>query len=288
MYKTVLHEQLKQELQLVRDKRAFNAQNWIQKKCESLNEYMRNAKLSGIVVSVSGGIDSTVTAALASKASLMPNSPIKKILLLQQPIHSTKSIVDRAQLLKTLDNVTLTEIDQTEIFDSLKAVVNKAVGITGKHFADGNLRSYMRTPSGFYVAQLLCQEGYPAIVIGTGNFDEDGYLYYFSKAGDGISDVQLIHDLHKSEVYIVAKAMNLHPDLVGAVPSADLWPGQTDEDEIGWSYDAVELWVETMNNTDAIKAKLCPEALEQYNKMGERLSSIHKKNAHKGQISKGI
>ena len=77
--------------------------------------------------------------------------------------------------------------------------------------------------------------------------DEDGYLYYFSKAGDGISDIQLIHDLHKSEVYTVARSLDLCDELVNAIPSADLWDGQTDEDEIGFSYDAVELWTELLN-----------------------------------------
>lgn len=47
----------------------------------------------------------------------------------------------------------------------------------------------MRTPPGFYAAQLLAAAGFPAVVVGTGNYDEDGYLRYFSKAGDGVCDV---------------------------------------------------------------------------------------------------
>lgn len=47
----------------------------------------------------------------------------------------------------------------------------------------------MRTPAGFYAAQLLCSAGAPAVVVGTGNFDEDGFLRYFSKAGDGVCDI---------------------------------------------------------------------------------------------------
>lgn len=143
----------------------------------------------------------------------------------------------------------------------------------------------MRTPVAFYVAQLLSQSGMPAIVVGTGNRDEDGYLYYFSKAGDGISDIQLIHDLHKDEVYRVAAALQLDQELISAVPSADLWDGQTDEDEIGWSYDAVELWTELLDRGEdhiaAFSATLCPEARQQFDSMRARLESIHNHNRHK-------
>jgi NH3-dependent NAD+ synthetase len=59
------------------------------------------------------------------------------------------------------------------------------------------MRSYMRTPVGYYCAQLLSQAGTPCVVMGTGNRDEDGYLAYFCKAGDGVVDIQLIADLHK-------------------------------------------------------------------------------------------
>lgn len=48
-------------------------------------------------------------------------------------------------------------------------------------FANGQLRSYMRTPVNYYVAQLLSNNGAPSIVLGTGNYDEDGYLRYFCK-----------------------------------------------------------------------------------------------------------
>ena len=127
-------------------------------------------------------------------------------------------------------------------------------------------------------------------MIGTGNLDEDGYLFYFSKAGDGVSDIQLIQDLHKSEVYEVARHLHLDQQLVDAVPSADLWAGQTDEDEIGWSYDAVELWVELVAHDEVkqVEQKLTGEELEQFKAMGTRLEQIHKKNGHKAKISLGI
>lgn len=111
MYKTKLLPSLEAELQRVRARRNFDADAWIQKKAQTLNEYMAKCGLHGIVISVSGGIDSTVTAAMASFASQQKDSPIQRIILLQQPIHSTKSIVDRALLLKSLPNVEMVEYD---------------------------------------------------------------------------------------------------------------------------------------------------------------------------------
>lgn len=74
------------------------------------------------------------------------------------------------------------------------------------------------------------------MVVGTGNLgeacgflinlaDEDGYLLYFCKAGDGVSDIQLIADLHKSEVFKVAKEIKVPRSVLEAAPSADLWEG---------------------------------------------------------------
>lgn len=116
-------------------------------------------------------------------------------------------------------------------------MVQQAIGLKGTPFADGQLRSYMRTPVGYYAAQLLSSHGFPCIVVGTGNLgmylatdcclelDEDGYLLYFCKAGDGVSDVQLIADIHKSEVFKVAKELNVPKSVLEAPPSADLWEG---------------------------------------------------------------
>ena len=80
--------------------------------------------------------------------------------------------------------------------------------------------------------------------------DEDGYLAYFCKAGDGVVDVQLIADLHKSEVFKVGAAVGVPASTLEAAPSADLWDGQTDEDELGFSYEFVELLTGAFLGTD--------------------------------------
>lgn len=141
----------------------------------------------------------------------------------------------------------------------------------------------MRTPVAFYSAQSLSSNGIPSTVVGTGNYDEDGYLFYFCKAGDGISDVQLIHDLHKSEVFAVAAALHLPQKVATAVPSADLWEGQTDENELGISYDFVELYTELIasGRLDETIAKMTPETKELFDKMRDKCDTVHRRGLHK-------
>ena len=95
-----------------------------------------------------------------------------------QPIHSTDKIWKRALLLSNPPiNAEVVTVDQTAVHDQLVSIVDSAVGITGNKFATGQLRSYQRTPVGYYVAQLLSQAGFPAIVMGTGNY---GFYFVFS------------------------------------------------------------------------------------------------------------
>jgi len=289
----VFNEELKSLLASVRAKRNFNAKKWIEEKCTKFNEYLKKCGLRGIVINLSGGIDSSVTAALCKYASKMEGSTIEKILCLAQPIHSTASIQGNAYVLAKALDLELVTVDQTAIFDQLAPLVENAIKIEKpSDFARGQLRSYMRTPVAFYASQALSCSGIPSIVVGTGNYDEDGYLFYFCKAGDGISDVQLIHDLHKSEVYAVARELNLPHSVATAVPSADLWEGQTDEDELGITYDFVELYTELLlageeAYNEAIN-KLSNESRELFNQMKEIADKVHKRGLHKKQYPLNI
>jgi NAD+ synthase (glutamine-hydrolysing) len=160
----------------LRSKRAFNPKEWVVQKAGMLNEYMRNAGLKACAISVSGGVDSAVMYGLCTIASKLPGSPIQRVVGVAQPIHSTASIWTRALELQPAFGGQVITVDQTALHSQLDAIVTGALGVTSKPFASGQLRSYMRTPVGYYVAQLLSQEGTPAIVMGTGNQDEDGYL----------------------------------------------------------------------------------------------------------------
>lgn len=131
---------------------------------------------------------------------------------------------------------------------------------------------------------------------------QDGYLFYFCKAGDGVSDVQLIADLHKSEVFRVARALGVPQSILEAPPSADLWDGQTDEDELGVSYDFVEVCASASGNGDSVPfspqlytewlllpkpeqdvmlASLSIQAREEFDKSRVAVDTIHRRNKHK-------
>jgi NAD+ synthase (glutamine-hydrolysing) len=283
--KNELSALLNAKLKEMRVKRAFNPKKWIEQKCTMLNDYMCKAGLKACTVSVSGGIDSAVMYGLCVIASKQPGSPIQRVVGVAQPIHSTASIWERALELPAAFGGEVITVDQTAIHTQLDGLVSSALGVTSKPFASGQLRSYMRTPVGYYVAQLLSQEGTPAIVMGTGNQDEDGYLMYYCKAGDGVVDVQLIADLHKSEVFVVAREIGVPASILAAPPSADLWEGQTDEDELGMSYDFVELYVGCMMLSPLEKAnfmaELDKESAALFMELGKKANDIHRRNSHK-------
>lgn len=273
-------------LQNYRNSRNFNCESWVNTKIEKFNNYLGNHSLSGVVLAVSGGVDSALTLALLKKTKELSNSNLKKIWAISQPIHSSVWALNRARELCKKMDIDLKVIDQTETFDNLTGLVANATGVKCSKFSGGQMRSYMRTPINYYCAQLLSQEGYPSIVMGTGNMDEDGYLAYFCKAGDGVVDVQLIADLHKSEVFKCAEYLGVPSSIVEAKPSADLWEDQEDEKELGFTYDFIEFYTGVYLNYDNMEKKgfltgLNKDSLDEFLKFEEKCVAVHNRNKHK-------
>ncbi|ATZ81037.1 NAD+ synthase [Bodo saltans virus] len=266
---------------------SFDPKTWCDDKCKKLNDYMKKCGLKTCVLNVSGGVDSAVVLGLCRNASKMQDSPIENIVAVCQPIHSSDWALQRGQ--EVIDKMQATNIivDQTQFHTSLTEQIESASSIIGSDYTRGQMKSYMRTPVIYYVTQLYTLKGSPAIVMGTGNQDEDGFLLYYAKAGDGVVDVQIISDLHKSQVFKVGEYIGVPESILKAKPSADLWNGQTDENELQFSYDWVELYTgvylkfNTVEDQAAFKETLDEESLTQFNDWEQKILAVHNRNKHK-------
>jgi NAD+ synthase (glutamine-hydrolysing) len=283
---------LRELLSYLRIQRNFNPEIWLKNKIDKLETYLSTNKLNTCIISVSGGIDSSTVFAICKYASNQYNSNIKKIVALAQPIESTASIWKRVFELEKVFNHPVITIEQTQYYNNLINMITNNINIEPNQFVKGQLKSYMRTPINYYIAQLYSSIGYSSIVMGTGNYDEDGYLYYFCKAGDGVVDLQIISDLHKSEVYEVAKLLNVPQSIINAKPSADLWDGQTDEDEMGITYDFIELYTELLKLDDNERTRLINmldiNSITEFKRYEAIAIHIHNKNKHKSHFPVNI
>lgn len=270
------------------DCRCFMPEEYVNRKCQKLFQYLSTHKLKAAIVSVSGGIDSAVVLSiLVETKKRYSNIYDFKIIGLAQPIDSTPEIQARAYEVAALKGIELIEINQSEEHHSIIAKIEKQTGELA-HFSKSMFKSYQRTPTAYLLASH-----YGGAVIGTGNLDEDGYLYYFCKFGDGAVDIGLIWDLHKIDVYAVGKYLGVPESILVAPPSADLMPGQTDENEMGVSYDMVRLIYSLNYSTIQMTPKerlkwlesLSDEALVQYMGAKRIIDEIHTKGHHKADLN---
>ncbi len=197
-----------------------------------LKDYSVTSKTKGFVVGVSGGIDSAVTSALAARTGL-------PTLLVEMPIHQSENQVSRArkhinELSSLYSNVSSVEVELTSVFDNF--VSETHIEGVDKQMALVNTRARLRMTALYYYATV-----YGSLVVGTGNKVEDFGVGFFTKYGDGGVDLSPIADLYKSEVYALAREMNVNDEILDAPPTDGLWgDDRTDEDQLGASYDELE------------------------------------------------
>ncbi|MFK8264974.1 NAD(+) synthase [Capnocytophaga cynodegmi] len=198
-----------------------------------LKDYAENAGVKGLVIGISGGVDSAVVSTLCAETGL-------PTLCLELPIHQAESHVSRAKqhidfLKKNYTNVSSLEVDLTPVFDQFVTQI-PPTDKSSYEMALANTRARLRMTTLYYFAGL---EGY--IVVGTGNKIEDFGVGFFTKYGDGGVDVSPIADLMKSEVYLLGKYLNIPKSILQAKPSDGLFgDDRSDEDQLKASYDELE------------------------------------------------
>ena len=180
---------------------------------------------SRAVVGLSGGIDSALSCALAAEALGAEN-----VLAVRMPYKaSSRDSVDHAQLL--IDQLGV-QSETIEITDMVDPLINRDPDMSKTR--KGNIMARARM-----IVLYDRSEDFKGLVVGTSNKTEI-LLGYSTLWGDMASALNPIGDLYKTQVRQLSRAMNIPAPIVDKPPSADLWAGQTDEDELGFTYEQVD------------------------------------------------
>ena len=199
-----------------------------------LKEYATKAKMEGFVLGISGGIDSALTSTLCAKTGL-------RVLCVEMPIHQAPNQVSRGkehieQLKERFANVSDVTVDLTTVFEEFKKQAPYTADDAYLDLSLANTRARLRMSTLYYFAGL-----HRYLVAGTGNKVEDFGVGFYTKYGDGGVDLSPIADLMKSEVYELARYLNVPESILKAAPTDGLFgDSRTDEDQLGASYDELE------------------------------------------------
>jgi NAD+ synthase len=236
----------------------------IEKLIQWLRDQVTNAGLNGAIVGISGGIDSAVVAHLIKRA--FPDNSLGLIM----PCKSNPK--DMEDALKVVESCGIKHliIDLTETHNLLFGEVEKQLKEKGEwneetaRLGDANTRARLRMTTLYAVAN-----NYGYMVVGTDNAAE-WYTGYFTKYGDGGVDlVPLVH-FTKGEVREMARILGVPNEIITKAPSAGLWEGQTDENEMGTTYEMIDKY---------LKGEEVPEKDRQI------IERLHKRSQHKRQLA---
>lgn len=211
----------------------------------------------GVVFGLSGGLDSAVVAGLAVRA--FPDDCLGVIM----PCHSDPADAADAVLAATALGVPTATVDLSPAYDALAAALAVAEPRTaGDRLVAANLKPRLRMATLYAFANARDYR-----VLGTGNRCELT-VGYFTKHGDGAVDLLPLGSLVKGEVRALGRHLGVPEPILAKPPSAGLWAGQTDEGEMGLTYEDLDRYLLTGEAAPAVRARI--EAL--------RAASGHKRS----------
>lgn len=235
---------------------AARTEEEIAKRADFIRRIVHGSGAGGVVVGISGGIDSAVSAALCVRALGKEN-----VVGIWMPIYSQPVHADDAQALAEAIGLNLWTVDLRAVFDQALAAIEPHQPLTDK--SKGNTKARLRMTTLYAVAN---ERGW--LVADTCNRSEI-YVGYMTKGGDGLADFNPLASLTKHEVRLLAAALGVPDSIIKKPPSADLWAGQTDEQEMGFTYEQLDRYLITgEGDSDVI----------------ERIEEMHRQSAHKRQL----
>ena len=245
----------------------------VEKTKDDIVEFVQNkvseANADGLVVGLSGGIDSTLAAFLACEAVgkenvfgiVMPSTTTPT----EDKLHGTVI----AQLLG---------IKYKEI--AIDSILNEFLSVTQLEedkLSIGNLKARIRMSIIYFYAN---SKNY--LVSGTGNKSEI-LIGYFTKHGDGACDIEPIGDLYKTDVYQLAKYLEIPQEIIDKPPRAGLWNNQTDEDEIGMTYELLDKILYRSLEKDINANSIADELDIEVNDVNDIINRVNR-NKHKSKV----
>jgi NAD+ synthase len=183
------------------------------------------AGADGFVCGLSGGVDSAAVAALAVRAV----GP-ERVLAVLMPCHSQPEDAILGQLVADALSISTITVELSDTYDALVG----ALPPSEHPLAAANVKPRLRMITLYYLAQSRHY-----LVLGSGNRTEI-QVGYFTKYGDGGVDVEPLGDLYKWQVRALARELGVPEPVIARPPSAGLWAGQTDEGEMGITYDELD------------------------------------------------
>lgn len=230
-----------------------------EKRVAFIKEKMAEAHAEGLVFGNSGGKDSALVGILCSMAS-------ENVLAVAMPCHSKRNYgedMDDAVALAEAFGIKMITVDLTgtrnELTDSIGTELSKA--------ALSNIAPRLRMTTLYAIGQTR-----NALVVGTGNRSER-YMGYFTKWGDGAFDLNPIADLTATEIFEFLRYLKAPANIIEKAPSAGLFEGQTDEQEMGVTYKAIDEFI-TTGETDPESRAI----IERYHRISEhkrRLPTVY-------------
>ena len=235
--------------------------NWI-------SDYALENDIRALVVGVSGGVDSAVTSTLSARTGI-------RTIVLNMPIHQKKYQDDLSKkhiswLKDNFNNVEERIVNLSKTYDSFVETVSVD---EVSDLALANSRARLRMTALYATAG---SNG--GIVVGTGNKVEDFGVGFYTKYGDGGVDISPIADLLKTEVYQIARELDIIEEIIQAAPTDGLWgDGRSDEEQLGASYEELE-WAmkESKNPSNKDLSEREKEVLGIYQRLNK--SNSHKMN----------
>jgi len=210
-----------------------------------IRDKVLSAGLRGVVVGMSGGLDSSVSAVLCQRA--FPQSTLGVLM----PCYSSREDDEHAQAVASQFSIPTKTVVLDPVFDTLlKALPADRVDPAVTQLAKGNLKARLRMLTLYYFANQL-----KYMVAGSGNRSELS-VGYFTKYGDAGVDIMPLGNLVKGQVRELANFLGIPQPIIDKPPSAGLWSGQTDEGELGFSYGELDRYLVTGEAPRELKEKI--------------------------------